>query len=265
MKSNLALHASCNHYYCRDCVTSLVENFTRDETLFPLRCCKEPIPIAKVDAFITPALRALFLLKHTEFSVLSKDRVYCSSPTCSAFLGSSDGIVEPGIICYACQTSTCPRCKQAEHSGEDCAANTAIVELRAIGRTNGWQTCPGCHALVELSHGCYHMTCRCRAEFCYVCAVPWKNCACAQWDENRLLEAAQQRHVNQHGARGVGGMAPDVWDQGLQELQDVMRNDHECDRHVWKQRPGGGSCEECNWEMRDFLKVRVSGMCGMSS
>lgn len=265
MKSNLALHASCNHYYCRDCVTSLVENFTRDETLFPLRCCKEPIPIAKVDAFITPALRALFLLKHTEFSVLSKDRVYCSSPTCSAFLGSSDGIVEPGIICYACQTSTCPRCKQAEHSGEDCAANTAIVELRAIGRTNGWQTCPGCHALVELSHGCYHMTCRCRAEFCYVCAVPWKNCACAQWDENRLLEAAQQRHVNQHGARGVGGMAPDVWDQELQELQDVMRNDHECDRHVWKQRPGGGSCEECNWEMRDFLKVRVSGMCGMSS
>lgn len=265
MKSNLALHASCNHYYCRDCVTSLVENFTRDETLFPLRCCKEPIPIAKVDAFITPALRALFLLKHTEFSVLSKDRVYCSSPTCSAFLGSSDGIVEPGIICYACQTSTCPRCKQAEHSGEDCAANTAIVELRAIGRTNGWQTCPGCHALVELSHGCYHMTCRCRAEFCYVCAVPWKNCACAQWDENRLLEAAQQRHVNQHGARGVGGMAPDVWDQGLQELQDVMRNDHECDRHVWKQRPGGGSCEECNWEMRDFLKVRVSRMCGMSS
>lgn len=257
------MHTLCNHYYCRDCVSSLVENFTHDETLYPLRCCREPIPITRVDAFITPALRTLFLQKHTEFSVPLKDRVYCAGPTCSVFLGTSEGIVEPGIICPACQTSTCPRCKQTEHIGEDCVANTAIIELRAIGRTKGWQTCPDCHALVELNTGCYHITCRCRAEFCYLCAVPWQNCGCVLWDEDQLLEAAQRRHVNEFGDRGAGEIAPDIWDQELHDRVEGMRNDHECDRHVWKQRPGGGRCEECNWDMRDFLKVRAPQIWGI--
>jgi hypothetical protein len=37
------------------------------------------------------------------------------------------------------------------------------------------------------------MTCRCRAEFCYLCSIPWKNCKCSQWDEARLLEEARVR------------------------------------------------------------------------
>jgi hypothetical protein len=45
--------------------------------------------------------------------------------------------------------------------------------------------------VVELAQGCYHMTCRCRAEFCYLCSKPWKNCPCPQWDERRLLVEAR--------------------------------------------------------------------------
>jgi hypothetical protein len=39
---------------------------------------------------------------------------------------------------------------------------------------------------VELSTGCFHMTCRCKAQFCYLCAARWKSCACVQWNERRL-------------------------------------------------------------------------------
>ena len=37
------------------------------------------------------------------------------------------------------------------------------------------------------------MTCRCRTEFCYLCHARWKTCQCPQWDERRLLAAAEER------------------------------------------------------------------------
>ncbi len=49
--------------------------------------------------------------------------------------------------------------------------------------------------MVALDHGCNHMTCRCHAEFCYVCSIKWKNCSCPRWDEERLIEAARDRIV----------------------------------------------------------------------
>jgi hypothetical protein len=54
--------------------------------------------------------------------------------------------------------------------------------------------------MIELAHGCYHMTCLCKAEFCYLCQKMWKTCACTQWDEGRLVAAAQARVNAQLGA-----------------------------------------------------------------
>ncbi|KDR78118.1 hypothetical protein GALMADRAFT_266649 [Galerina marginata CBS 339.88] len=250
-----SLQTPCNHYYCRDCVTSLIEAFTKDESLFPLRCCQEPIPISDVIPFISLNLRKLFETKQTEFSVLSKDRIYCVSPTCSKFLGSSVGITGWSIICPQCSTSTCPRCKQASHEGEDCVVNAATVELRALARREGWQTCPGCHILVELNVGCYHMTCRCRAQFCYLCAVPWKNCQCPQWEEARLVAAAQQRVENEIGARAVRNAVPEVLAEQIRHVAENLRVNHHCERHTWRYRPGGGRCEECNFNLAQYLLI----------
>jgi hypothetical protein len=47
----------------------------------------------------------------------------------------------------------------------------------------GWQRCFNCHAMVERKEGCNHMTCRCQAEFCIVCAKEWKTCDCP-WFNN---------------------------------------------------------------------------------
>ncbi|KAJ1328857.1 hypothetical protein MN608_05586 [Microdochium nivale] len=35
-------------------------------------------------------------------------------------------------------------------------------------------------------------SCRCRFEFCYLCAAQWKTCTCNEWDENRLRDRARQ-------------------------------------------------------------------------
>ena len=178
LRFDKALHTPCDHYYCRECITSYVEATTRDEELFPIRCCLQPIPVDLIAQFITPALRKAFEDKEAEYTVPVRERIYCVNAACHVFIGSSAGITATGVACPACRTMTCPQCKQAEHAGEDCVAVASAAQLRTLASESGWKTCPGCHMLVERTQGCPHMVCRCKVEFCYLCAQAWETCGC---------------------------------------------------------------------------------------
>ena len=251
-----ALNTPCGHYYCGDCLVALVEAFTRDESLFPLRCCQDPIPVVEVLPVLSPELRTLFQRKHAEFSVLSKDRLYCSNPSCSTFLGSSEGQLSlAGIKCPRCHVNTCPKCKESAHPGEGCGVSASTEALQALAKSQGWQTCPGCDVVVELNLGCYHMTCRCRTHFCYLCAARWKTCDCVQWDEARLIVAAQERVENEVGQAAAARLAPDVFAERVERRAATMRDNHHCERHSWRYRQGGGTCGECFFRLPSYLLV----------
>ena len=252
------LKTPCDHYYCRNCLVALVEAFTRDESLFPLRCCQDPIPIAEVLPTLSLALRSLFQRKNAEFSVLTRDRLYCSNHNCSTFLGSSEGRLSLSAIeCPQCRVNTCPRCKESAHPGDGCGVSTSNEALQALAKSEGWQTCPGCSAVVELNLGCYHMTCRCRTHFCYLCAARWKTCACVQWDEDRLLVAAQEGVENEVGHAAAARMPQAVFAQRVERRAAVLRDNHHCERHSWRYREGGGACGECHYRLPSYLLVRM--------
>ena len=252
------LKTPCDHYYCRDCLVGLVEAFTRDESLFPLRCCQDPIPVVEVLPTLSLALRSLFQQKNAEFSVLTRDRLYCSNHNCSTFLGSSEGRLSlSSVECPRCLTNTCPRCKELSHPGDGCGVNTSNEALQALAKSQGWQTCPGCNAVVELNLGCYHMTCRCRTHFCYLCAARWKTCVCVQWDENRLMLAAQEGVENEVGRAAAAMMAPAVFAQRVERRAAILRDNHHCERHSWRYRDGGGRCGECRFRLPSYLLVRI--------
>ncbi|KAK8008489.1 hypothetical protein PG991_011040 [Apiospora marii] len=42
-----------------------------------------------------------------------------------------------------------------------------------MGEKSGWRRCYKCRNLVELNQGCTHITCRCKAQFCYICGAVW--------------------------------------------------------------------------------------------
>ncbi|KAG2135249.1 hypothetical protein DEU56DRAFT_395303 [Suillus clintonianus] len=189
------VRAPCNHFFDIGCITDLFRSAMRDERLYPPRCCHQNVPLPQVRPHLTQAVLTEFELKAQEFGTLK--RVYCVESTCSRFLGplhEGDSAVKV-FTCPSpkCTTMTCAKCRgryyrRLTHSCIPDAENEGVLKL---SRASGWSRCPGCAQMIELSMGCYHMTCRCKTEFCYLCRAPWKTCKCPKWDESRLLAPPQ--------------------------------------------------------------------------
>jgi hypothetical protein len=170
--------APCGHNYCRPCLVDLAEASTRDESLFPLRCCTHHyFDLDEVAPFLTSRLVTLIRAKAIEFGTPPGNRVYCTNSICATFLcPSRDARID--VVCPQCQTVVCSNCKNTAHPNEACGENAATLKVRALALAKKWQTCPNCHSIVERNEGCVHITCRCRASFCYLCGLPWKTCTC---------------------------------------------------------------------------------------
>ena len=193
---------------------------------------------------MSAASLAKFREKTQEFG--TRKRVYCAKPSCSHFLGQQyEGglayIRAPRFTCTApdCTTVTCSSCKNEVKSGSlhRCHAADADEHVLALGQRSGWARCPGCETMIELNMGCYHMTCRCRTEFCYLCRALWKTCTCPQWDEHRLLVAAQARADAQLRAGGVQRVpvAPPRWEPlvpAVPQVRIVVRREPPVEERV---------------------------------
>lgn len=206
------------------------------------------------------AALALYQEKAREFS--TPNRLYCFDKSCSKFLGARQDIAAR-VSCRSCFKFTCARCTNTGHSPRiACPDDAAAQEVLELGREQGWQRCPGCKTLVELNLGCNHMTCRCRKEFCYVCAATWKTCPCPQWDEVRLIAAAEERvermpepvfpQQQRFGVRlqPFGDHAAQV-----RRVAEDLRENHDCQHRRFAYRPGGGRCEYCQDYLPTYLFV----------
>ncbi len=144
----------CSHEYCRGCLESLFTASLSDESLFPPRCCNQPIPLESCRTSLPSKLAGEFLAKKAEME--TPNRTYCHLPTCSTFIPQQfiNGEV---ATCIRCRKTTCVTCKRPSHEG-DCPHDPAVQELLRVAAENGWQQCYSCHRLVELEHGCNHMS-----------------------------------------------------------------------------------------------------------
>jgi hypothetical protein len=147
--------APCQHEYCGGCLDELFRASMNDESLFPPRCCKQPIPFDAVRIFLTSSLAIEFRGKKLELE--TPNRTYCWATTCSAFI-NPNWIADDVATCSACQLETCTICKRESHQGE-CPNDEALRQLLETANGQGWQRCYQCWRVVELVHGCNHMTC----------------------------------------------------------------------------------------------------------
>ncbi|KAK4914332.1 hypothetical protein LTR49_017470 [Elasticomyces elasticus] len=240
------IKATCTHVYCDDCLDTLYRASMTDETLFPPRCCRQELPWDKAKHHLDTTLKGEFETKRVELR--AKDRTYCHVPTCSVFINPADYVDDDAPCPNGC-ANTCIKCKQAAHVGE-CPKNEELEALLATAKLNDWQTCYDCRRMVELKIGCFHMTCICKAQFCYVCGLQWKKCRCPQWEVRRLLARAEV--VVDNGEDPLGAYQ-DREAQIAAAAADLEAN-HECNHVDWSSRDYGSlQCEECDWVGRVYI------------
>lgn len=172
------IKAPCGHFFDRDCLQDLFRRATTDESLFPPQCCVTEIPVDLVRQYFDYPVISAFETKAIEFN--TKDRVYCCRPTCSAFLGAVTS-ERADMTCPSCNAVTCGSCKDEFRDRSHVCVPRIEESVAHLAQEQQWQRCPDCHHLVELNQGCFHITCVCGSQFCYLCAAPWKECDCPQF------------------------------------------------------------------------------------
>ncbi|OJD35685.1 ibr finger domain-containing protein [Diplodia corticola] len=154
---DMATLPGCQHDYCRDCLDQLFRLSLTDESIFPPRCCRQPIPFDDVRALLSADTARDFEIKKPELE--TPERTYCFQPSCSTWIppaAISEG--EHVGTCPSCAARTCSVCKSKAHEGEDCPEDEATQSLLGLVEENKWQRCYKCKRFVELNTGCYHIT-----------------------------------------------------------------------------------------------------------
>ncbi|OQR98676.1 hypothetical protein ACHHYP_20356 [Achlya hypogyna] len=186
--------APCGHEHCVDCFATLLRTATKDTSLLPLKCCRMPWDMAAVGRVGALSPTELQALNDRAKEKLSAQPLYCPNSACAVGFVGRRFVVGTTAVCPGCQIRICAECSARAHEGSclEAAEDEALLEL---GGREGWQRCPRCRRMIELVQGCNHMTCKCGAEFCYVCAARWKACECPVWDEARVRGRAPARVV----------------------------------------------------------------------
>lgn len=155
-RSNDVARGQCSHPYCRECLAELFKTSMTEEALFPPRCCRQTIPMESVEPFLPSKLIDEYQARKEEFETPNENRTYCRKPTCSAFV-PADYIVYDVAYCFQCSKATCTICKERPHRG-DCPEDHEKQKFLQMAADNGWQRCYSCSTVVELAHGCNHIS-----------------------------------------------------------------------------------------------------------
>lgn len=193
---NEMVKAPC-HNYCQDCFSRLITSACEHEQHWPPKCCLNTIPEPTILTLTDDDLKLRYRSRAEEWNIPVSERVYCHQPECSAWLRPNR--IDRALNVARCDAghATCTLCRGAQHEFTNgrgaCPQDRDIQRTEELAEEAGWKRCTGCHAYVEHSDACQHMTCRCGAQFCYVCGARWRTCGCTMEQLAEVKSAARQR------------------------------------------------------------------------
>jgi hypothetical protein len=166
------------------------------ETHWPAKCCLNPISSSSILPHIDSQTKKKYREREAEWSIPACDRIYCAQPTCSTWIPTKNVNTQlHSAKCPKCAQKTCTICRGELHNGDDCPQDPNLQATINLAEMEGWKRCYSCHALVEHNNGCRHMTCRCKAQFCYICGLRWRTCGCT---DTQLAEIQQLATTRRH-------------------------------------------------------------------
>ncbi|RYP91306.1 hypothetical protein DL770_002540 [Monosporascus sp. CRB-9-2] len=192
------IRAPC-HNYCRDCFRRLISAACQNEQQWPPKCCLNAIPDATILLGADGELQRRWCLRGAEWNIPVGERVYCSERSCSIWCPPDWINAAYGTARCSQGHWTCTICRGPQHdAAEACPQDRDLLRTNELAEEEGWKRCHGCGAYVEHRDACQHMTCRCGAQFCYVCGAQWRTCSCTmQQLADVKQEAAARRQARQ--------------------------------------------------------------------
>uniref|UniRef100_A0A5B7BLC9 RBR-type E3 ubiquitin transferase n=1 Tax=Davidia involucrata TaxID=16924 RepID=A0A5B7BLC9_DAVIN len=199
----------CSHEFCSHCMKTYVDGKVQSSQV-PIRCpqlrCKYCIATTECRSFLPVNSYESLERALAEANVLNSDKIYCPFPNCSVLLdpheclstrvSSSSQSDNSCVECPVCQRFICVECGVPWHTSMSCEEyqnlpleerDAGDITLHRLAQNNRWRRCQQCRRMIELTHGCYHMTCWCGHEFCYSCGAEYRDsqqtCQCVFWDE----------------------------------------------------------------------------------
>ena len=198
------------------------------ETHWPAKCCLNTIPSDCILPHIDAVMAKKYRQREAEWSIPAGDRIYCAQPSCSAWISPKRVNQQlHSAKCGKCGHRSCTTCRGKYHNGEDCPQDPALQATINLAEMEGWKRCFSCHALVEHNKGCRHMTCRCKAQFCYICGLKWRTCACTDTQLATLQQQAETRRQDQTARTARAAAAAEEERIVLQMVADFERAEAE--------------------------------------
>jgi hypothetical protein len=182
----------CGHRMCHACLKRQFQLSVNDPQHMPPTCCtSEHIPLRYVERLFDDKFKILWNKKYQEYT--TANRLYCPTKGCGEWIKPSKIRLDLATgkryaRCGRCTTKVCVLCNGRFHTRRECPKDEETNRLVQLAKDKGWQRCYSCKAMVELKEGCNHMTCRCTAQFCMICAAPWKTCNCPWFNYSHLDE-----------------------------------------------------------------------------
>ncbi|EGX43136.1 hypothetical protein AOL_s00215g745 [Orbilia oligospora ATCC 24927] len=171
----------CKHRYCVECLRDhILHAFGQPGSELP-RCCGEALPLTYAGEVLMES--ELNQLMDRRDAQESSKQISCVGCKKDLLQGS---IKDNSAYCIDCAKFTCIHCAKDLHDGI-CPEDKDMAMLLETAKNEGWSKCGKCNHLVELTIGCFHMTCRCGHQFCYLCGVEWKTCGCPSSSEHSVL------------------------------------------------------------------------------
>ncbi|KAI3725785.1 hypothetical protein L1987_65578 [Smallanthus sonchifolius] len=201
----------CSHKFCSHCMKAYVDEKVGLSEV-PIKCpspkCRYYISTPEHKSFLP--VDSFMLLEETllEPNGLVSDKFYCPFPNCAVLLDPSPDVDSTNncVTCPVCRRFVCVKCGVRWHSSVSCDKfqEVSTGEMDAIDgevafdclvENRRWKRCQMCERMIELTHGCYDLTCWCGHEFCYSCGAEYLNgqqtCECAMWGDEEEEENDQ--------------------------------------------------------------------------
>ncbi|KAF3903320.1 hypothetical protein AA313_de0202523 [Arthrobotrys entomopaga] len=225
----------CDHKYCEPCLNMMVLTAAQQESTMPPKCCgARVLPNVIRRVLKTDEEKIKFSRKIIEYDTSVEKRLFCPKKKCGAFIPyhPRKDQAHPLVgTCQKCGTRACRICKGKAHKpNQDCPEDLGLNAVIDLSKETGWKRCYRCRAMIELNYGCNHMTCRCGAEFCYICGNPWSfeyGCptGCTQVDDDVVHELVHEIAANE--AAAAAAIEAEVVAEGLsqEDLEAILASE----------------------------------------